>query len=183
MTRREIFIEKPLWLGWKLCQYWPAEIILKHPRFKRGIYLKAPWYVTRDKTRWEAADETWAQETKVNPRNEQGFRLLSIREWPSARKYVRRFTYTTRYGAMQTATLTAYRERVREVYHWLRWFPFAGRDVDGLLIEFNEEMGSERDSWKGGVIGTSQTMLPGETVSQSIDRFLAEAQSTHRWDR
>ena len=53
----------------------------------------------------------------------------------------------------------------------------------GLMVEFDAEMGSERDSWKGGVIGTSQTMLPGETVAQSIDRFLAEAQETHRWDK
>ena len=183
MAYREIFIEKPLWFGWRLCQYWPAEIILKHPSRKRGIYIKAPWYVTRDKTRWEAADGRFLMERKVNPKNDRGFRLLTIREWPEARKYVRRFTYTTRYGDMQTATLTAYRERVREVFHWLRWLPFAGLDGDGLIIEFTEEMGSERDSWKGGVIGTSQTMLPGETVAQSIDRFLAEAQASHRWDK
>ena len=180
---QDIFIEKRLWFGWRLCQYWPAEIILKHPSRKRGIYLKAPWYVTRDKRRWEASNGTWAYEAKVNPINETGFRPLSIRDWPPVRKYVRRFTYTTRYGDMQTATLTAYRERVREVRHWLRWLSFAGRDGDGLIIEFNAEMGSERDSWKGGVIGTSVTMLPGETVAQTIDRFLADAQAAHRWDR
>ena len=82
---REIFIEKPLWFGWSWCQYWPAEIILKHPSRKRGIYLKAPWYVTRDKRRWEAANGTWAYEAKVNPVNELGFRPLSIRDWPSVR--------------------------------------------------------------------------------------------------
>ena len=183
MTHKEIYVEKPLWFGWTLCQYWPAEVILKHPRRKRGIYIKAPWYVTLDKARWEAADGTWVLEAKANPKNERGFRLLTIREWPEARKYVRRFTYTTRYGDMQTATLTAYRERVREVHHWLRWIPFAGKDGDGITIEFTDEMGSERGSWKGGVIGTSCTMLPGETVPECIDRFLAEAQASHRWDR
>jgi len=183
VTYRAIFVEKPLWFGWTLCQYWPAEIIMKHPNRKHSIYIKAPWYVTRDKTRWEAADGRFHLERKVNPKNECGFRLMTIRDWPEVRKYVRRFTYTTRYGDMQTATLTAYRERVREVRHWLRWLPFAGRDLDGIIIEFNAEMGSERDSWKGGVIGTIQTMLPGETVAQSIDRFLAEAQASHRWDK
>lgn len=180
---REIFIEKPLWFGWRLCQYWPAEIILTHPARKRGIYIKAPWCVIRDKRRWEASNGSWAYEAKANPVNDRGFRFMSIREWSQARKYVRRFVYTTRYGDMQTATLTAYRERVREVYHWLRWLPFAGKDQDGLLIEFTEEMGSERGSWKGGVVGTSLTMLPGETVSQSIERFLSDAQTNHRWDR
>ena len=84
---------------------------------------------------------------------------------------------------MQSATLTAYRERTRSVLWALRWLPFAGRDYDGLMIEFDQEMGSERDSWKGGVIGTSVSMLPGETVDQAITRFLADAQQTYRWDR
>jgi len=180
---KEVFVERKLWFGWTLHQYWPAEVILKHPSRARGIYLKAPWYMQRDRKRWEAQDGRFVLERKVNPPNEKGYRLLSIRDWPQVRAYRRCFTYTTRTGQMQTATLTAYRERVREVRHWLRWWPWAGSDQDGLIIEFSEEMGSERGSWKGGVVGTSVTMLPGETVSQALDRFLADAQAGHRWDR
>ncbi len=183
MSERGIFVEKPLWFGWKLCQYWPAEIILKHSSRNHGIYIKAPWYVDRVRVRWEAADGTWALEKRVNPINEHGFRPLGITTWPNARKFVRRFTYTTRYGELQSATLTAYRTRVREVHHWLRWLPFAGHDRDGLSIEFSEEMGSERGSWKGGVVGCSHTMLPGEKTPDAVDRFLAESQARHRWDR
>lgn len=183
MTFRDIFIEKPLWFGWTLCQYWPAEIILKHPSRKRGIYIKAPWYRHRDKSRWEGKDGRFHLEAKVNPKNERGFRTMSIRDWPDAKTYVRRFTYTTRYGAMQSATLTAYRERWRIVPYWLRWLPFAGKDNDDLMIEFSDEMGSERGSWKGGVTGTSQSMRPGEPVEECITRFLNDAQSSHRWDR
>jgi len=183
MKTGQIFIQKPMPFGWTLCQYWPAEIILKHPSRKRGIYIKAPWYAWTDKKRWEGADGSWTLEAKANPPNERGFRVLSIRDWPEARKYVRRFTYTTRYGDMQSATISAYRERVRHVAYWLRWLPFAGRDGDGLIIEFDSEMGSERGSWKGGVIGTSCTIQPGETVHDALSRFLAEAQESHRWDR
>ncbi len=180
---RELFVEKPLISGWILCQYWPAEIILKHPSRKRGIYIKAPWYRHRDRTRWERFDGRFVLEKSVNPINERGFRPLSIRDWDDARQYTRRFTYTTRRGAMQPATLKAYRERIREVYWWLRWLPFAGKDSDGITIEFSDEMGTERGSWKGGVIGTSASMYEGETVKDTIDRFLAEAQDSHRWDR
>lgn len=180
---KEIFVEKPLWFGWTLCQYWPSEIILKHPSRKRGFYLKAPWYLHRDRKRWEAKDGSFVLERKVNPKNERGFRLMSIRDWPDARTYRRRFTYTTRYGDMQTATLTAHRERIRTVHWWLRWLPFAGKDGDGLSINFSEEMGSERGSWKGGVVGTSLSMRDGETVAQALDRFLNDAQQNHRWDR
>lgn len=180
---KEMFIEKPLLRGWVLCQYWPSEIILKHPSRKRGIYLKAPWYRHQDKTRWERFDGEFVLADKVNPKNERGFRLGSIRDWKDVRKYTRRFTYTSRTGAMQTAYLKAYRERTRQVYWWLRWLPFAGTDEDGITIEFSEEMGSERGTWKGGVIGTSASMYEGETVKDTIDRFLDEAQENHRWDR
>lgn len=176
-------MERKLWFGWTLHQYWPSEVILKHPSRARGIYIKAPWYLCRTRTRWEAKDGSFKLERKVSPVDQRGFRLMAFRDWPDGREYRRRFTYTTRYGQMQTATLTAYRERVREVRHWLRWWPWAGADRDGLIIEFSEEMGSERGSWKGGVVGACQAMLPGETVSQALDRFLADAQANHRWDR
>ncbi len=183
MAPKDIYIEKPLWFGWVLCQYWPGEIILKHPSRKRGIYIKAPWYRHSDKRRWEGSDGKFYFEHKVNPKNERGFRPLTIESWDLARRYSRSFTYTTRYGAEQTSTLTARRERSRSVLWCLRWLPFAGVDVDGLNIEFSDEMGSERGSWKGGCIGTSCTMQPGESVDQCIDRFLYEAQNNYRWDR
>lgn len=179
----EIFIEKPLLGGWTVNQYWPAEIILKHPSRKRGIYIKAPWYRHQDKVRWERFDGSFVRMETVNPKNEMGFRLGSIRDWKEVREYVRRFTYTTKSGQLQSGFLTAYRERVRNVHWCLRWLPFAGTDLDGITIEFSDEMGNQRGSWKGGVIGTSESMYEGETVKDTIDRFLAEAQKNHRWDR
>ena len=180
---REIFIEKPLRFGWTLCQYWPAEIILKHPSRKRGIYLKAPWYRWADKQRHEAQDGSFPLEKDLPQKEIAGRKHFFLHEWDGAKVYRRRFTYTTRYGKMQVAQLMAKRSRTRSVLYGLRWFPWAGHDVDSLTIEFSEEMGSERGSWKGGVIGTSCSMQPGETVSAALDRFLGEAQETHRWDR
>lgn len=179
----EVFREISMPFNWKLCQYWPSEIILKHPSRKRGIYIKAPWYRHQDKVRWEASDGSFILEAEVNPKNERGFRMLTIREWDGAKVYHRRFAYVTRYGETQVANLTAYRSRVRQVRWWLRWLPFAGYDSDGLTIEFSDEMGSERGSWKGGVIGTGCSVLDQETPLQAINRFLNEAQETHRWDR
>lgn len=180
---QEIFIERPLKFGWTLCQYWPAEIILKHPRRKRGIYIKAPWYRWADRERHEAKDGSFPLE-KTLPHQQFGkFSHFFLQEWEGARVYQRHFGYVTRYGRPQAATLTARRSRTRSVLWALRWFPWAGEDYDTLSIEFSEEMGSERGSWKGGVVGTSLAMRKGETVAEALDRFLAEAQATYRWDR
>ena len=179
----EIYRNIKLPCNWTLCQYWPGEIILKHPSRQRGIYIKAPWYRHQDKVRWEAENGSFALEDTVNPKNEHGFRPLNIRDWAGAKVYSCRFAYVTRYGHTQVADMKAYRTRTRQVRWWLRWMPFAGHDLDSLIVEFSDEMGSERGSWKGGVIGTSCSMRPGETPMDAINRFLNEAQETHGWDR
>ena len=179
----EIYRNIKLPCNWTLCQYWPGEIILKHPSRQRGIYIKAPWYRHQDKVRWEAENGSFALEDTVNPKNEHGFRPLNIRDWAGAKVYSCRFAYVTRYGHTQVADMKAYRTRTRQVRWWLRWMPFAGHDLDSLIAEFSDEMGSERVSWKGGVIGTSCSMRPGETPMDAINRFLNEAQETHGWDR
>lgn len=179
----EIYRNIKLPCNWTLCQYWPGEIILKHPSRQRGIYIKAPWYRHQDKVRWEAENGSFALEDTVNPKNEHGFRPLNIRDWAGAKVYSCRFAYVTRYGHTQVADMKAYRTRTRQVRWWLRWMPFAGHDLDSLIAEFSDEMGSERGSWKGGVIGTSCSMRPGETPMDAINRSLNEAQETHRWDR
>jgi len=179
----EIYRNIKLPCNWTLCQYWPGEIILKHPSRQRGIYIKAPWYRHQDKVRWEAENGSFALEDTVNPKNEHGFRPLNIRDWAGAKVYSCRFAYVTRYGHTQVADMKAYRTRTRQVRWWLRWMPFAGHDLDSLIAEFSDEMGSERGSWKGGVIGTSCSMRPGETPMDAINRFLNEAQETHGWDR
>lgn len=180
---RETFIEKPLLFGWTLCQYWRAEIILKHPSRKRGIYIKAPWYRWADKKRHEAQDGSFPLEKDLPQKEIAGFKHFFLHEWDDAKVYRRRFAYTTKYGQLKIARLTAKRSRTRSVFYGLRWFPWAGHDVDSLTIEFSDEMGSERGSWKGGVVGTSYAMRPDDTVDEAITRFLTEAQETHRWDR
>jgi len=180
---KDVSFEKRLAFGWTLCRYWPAEVILKQPNRNRSIYIKAPWYRWADQKRWENRDGVFVLEADAAPKNNAGYRLITIRDWPEARRYTKTFCYTTCYGRKQKATLTAYRERTRSVYWALRFFPWAGRDCDDLIIEFDREMGSEAGSWKGGCIGTSCSMQPGESVYDAIDRFLMHAQITYRWDR
>lgn len=58
-------------------------------------------------------------------------------------------------------------------FKWLSWFrrPKISRSLD---IEFSDETGRDKGSWKGGVIGTSIEMLPGELHEAAFRRFCAE---------
>ena len=55
-------------------------------------------------------------------------------------------------------------------FKWLSWFrrPIVHRS---LSIDLADEMGPEKGSWKGGLIGTSIRMLPGELHEAAFRRF------------
>lgn len=59
------------------------------------------------------------------------------------------------------------------LWRWLSLFrkPMVKRS---LSIEFEKEVGPDRGSWKGGLIGTSIEMLPGELHEAAFRRYCAE---------
>lgn len=70
------------------------------------------------------------------------------------------------------------REWIRGRWAWLR---FLLKHVPGcrivqrcLDIEFKDEVGARKGSWKGGTIGMSTSMLPGETMDECMQRFQKE---------
>lgn len=56
------------------------------------------------------------------------------------------------------------------LFRWLSWFvkPKIRRVLD---MRFGEEVGPEKGSWKGGLIGTSIEMLPGELHEAAFRRY------------
>lgn len=56
------------------------------------------------------------------------------------------------------------------LFAWLSLFckPMVRRS---LSIEFSDEVGTEKGSWKGGLIGTSIAMLPGELHEAAMRRY------------
>lgn len=70
------------------------------------------------------------------------------------------------------------REWVRGKWSWLR---FLLKRVPGcrivrrtMEIEFSDEVGPRKGSWKGGTIGMGFDMLPGETLDECMTRFQAQ---------
>lgn len=53
---------------------------------------------------------------------------------------------------------------------WLSWFRCA-RIVRSLALEFSAEVGPEKGSWKGGMLGHSIEMLPGELHEAAFKRY------------
>jgi hypothetical protein len=60
-------------------------------------------------------------------------------------------------------------------FKWLSLFrkPMIRRSLD---INFSEEVGPEKGSWKGGLVGTGIDMLPGELHESAFRRYCAQEQ-------
>ena len=56
---------------------------------------------------------------------------------------------------------------------WLRFFR-RNRVRRSLKIEFNQEVGNEKGSWKGGLVGTSIDVRPGEDHEGAMRRWCAQ---------
>jgi hypothetical protein len=57
---------------------------------------------------------------------------------------------------------------------WLRWTKRFAKVRRFIEVEFSEEMGPRKGSWKGGTIGCGFNMLPGEHPTETILRMQKE---------
>lgn len=63
--------------------------------------------------------------------------------------------------------------RGKKPFRWLRWF-VKNKVRRSLEIWFDQELGSEKGSWKGGTLGHGITMLPGEDHETAFKRYCAQ---------
>jgi hypothetical protein len=61
---------------------------------------------------------------------------------------------------------------------WCRWLSMFRRPrvSRALSIEFSKEVGTEKDSWKGGTLGHGIEMLPGELHEAAFRRYCEQGQ-------
>jgi hypothetical protein len=56
---------------------------------------------------------------------------------------------------------------------WLQYFKkdFVKREVD---ITYNKEVGTKKNSWKGGIVGTSCKIAPNESILSAFLKYSKE---------
>jgi hypothetical protein len=116
---------------------------------KRTVYLELAKDRSRDwKDRFAEKEAAQAANSEVHP-----------------------YTYVRRNGEVQNRTATCYIDRMT----WTRkWFPFFKHVKTSIWVTFNEEIGEEVGSWKGGTTGCGWELRRGETILQSLRRMEAE---------
>ena len=85
------------------------------------------------------------------------------------------YSYTLKSGEIQNRTATV--SVTRRIWYWRIFKKLKiGPKIDSttLDIEFDDEVGEMTGGWKGGAIGCSYEMKPGETTEQTLRRMEKE---------
>ena len=90
--------------------------------------------------------------------------------------YVERYayTYTLRSGEVQHRYADVSKRRHIITWQAFKWFGWPRWIKESIDIEFSGEVGERSGSWKGGCIGCSYDLRPGETMEQALRRMEAE---------
>lgn len=84
------------------------------------------------------------------------------------------YRYLLRSGEVQQRVATIHIERMEWRLRWLRWTRL-GRKVRYYIdVEFSDEVGERSGSWKGGTVGCSYDLRPGETPVECLRRMESE---------
>jgi len=101
---------------------------------------------------------------------EKGERSWEIKK-TEALTEVHPYRYTLKSGEVQNiiATCTVERRKWKK-----KWMPLITMSRDCIDVEFSEEVGDRKDSWKGGVTGCGYDLLPDETMKDCLKRMEKE---------
>lgn len=80
------------------------------------------------------------------------------------------YAYRLRSGEVQERTATIRVETRRWTRFWIPW-KLTKKYID---VAFDKEVGERSGTWKGGVLGCSYDMLPGESAAECLGRMELE---------
>lgn len=79
------------------------------------------------------------------------------------------FRYVTKSGEVQDTVASCYMEEMEWRPKWLKWTKLFNLVKTSLDIQFKDEMGNQRGSWKGGVMGVSCPVNEEEKKNQDFE--------------
>ena len=136
---------------------------------KKWITFGMPWEMIWYRTSLLLKDEiTWEHEYKGNQKD------FYEDKWKDPELvFIRTYSYLDSYD--NTPLLATIRVEQREWrYKWMPWTSLFSKIRTSIDIQFSEEVGNRKGSWKGGCIGCDYDLRPGESPLQCLKRMEKE---------
>ena len=130
-----------------------------------------PWSLDWIRTSALTKDGKWLHETNKN-RNQD---FWDENKWKDILYYeVHPYKYTTKYDEIQNCTATIRVEEREWRCKWFKWLKYARKIRKDIEVNFSEDIGEKKGSWKGGCVGCSYEILKNETPYECLKRMERE---------
>ncbi len=136
----------------------------------KSYYFPWEWEHMKEKHQVLRPDGTWAKSVasyEEGPNNPPDGRMI----WTFD------YAYTLRSGEVQHRKADVYVDRREWRRKFIKWQPFFAKKRQSISFTFDDEVGEQTGSWKGGVLGCGYDMKRGETAEQCFRRMERE----HKW--
>ena len=155
------------------------------PRYGFYFYMNGLWFALGEKTKsydlpWAldwirtsclTKDNTWLHETK----NNRNMEFWNVEKWKDILFYeTHPYTYTTKSGEIQNCIATIKVQEREWRWKWFKWLKLTKKVRRDIEVDFSEDIGEEKGSWKGGTVGCDYQMLPNETPFDTLKRMEKE---------
>lgn len=128
-----------------------------------------PWSYQWVRTSNLRSDGTWEHETSGNRKD------FYLDKWNTIlHKETHPYTYVLKSGEIQNRLATIKVEEREWRWHWFKWLPLTKKVSRTIGISFNDEVGEETGSWKGGCTGCGYDLRANETPLQALRRMEKE---------
>jgi hypothetical protein len=139
---------------------------------KKWITIDMPWQIDWYRTSTLLYGSTWFHETKNNRKTWNGSNIRTY-DWLEENKWKETHPYIDNYDGTQVNATISVEEREWRP-KWFKWTNLFAKVRKTIRVDFDKEVGSEKGSWKGGVLGCGYELLPGETPQQCLKRMEIE---------
>lgn len=141
---------------------------------KKRKHIDLPWTLQWYRTSILLKDGTWEHELKGD-RKEFYNEEWKKKQW--SEDYI--YTYTLKSVEVQKVNTTIYVEEREWRPRWFKWTNLFSRVNKTIDVDFSQEVGEGKGSWKGGTVGCGYTINKNETPLQCLKRM----ESERRFDR
>lgn len=132
--------------------------------------ITMPWDLTWVRTS-TLTNDGWFHETKSNRLDWGGSGIGSF-EWLELNKWKETHEYTDKHdGTKVNATISVKEREWRPL--WFMWTKLFSKTVRSIDVEFDQEVGKRKGSWKGGTLGCGYD-LKNETPLECLRRMESE---------
>lgn len=146
---------------------------------KKWKTFTMPWDLTWVRTSTLLADNSWYHETKANrlasslrksesaEKTVGGYEWLNLHKWKEVHPYIDSYDNT-----VVNATICVVEREWRPL--WFMWTNLFSKKTKSLDINFDQEVGKGKGTWKGGTLGCGYSFKAGETPLECLRRMERE---------